>query len=198
MLPDDEFRTAVRTVSMEEVDVGALRQLLARASAQQGSDLVQAATIRRRGNSDMVVFVRQLWELRATDIPVQADPTFRISVAVAFCRLDSEQCSDGYAYVRPLLETQDLDVRRASALAIATLGSRDDIGTLRGMIIRDDTAVAQNAATALASIAEADAVPMLRDLIGDPGVSAPKKDILSQTVSAVERRRQALEAQREQ
>jgi hypothetical protein len=196
-LPQQEFRDTLRSLSTGPVSEDFVATVLARASPQQGSDLILAASLpRSSGRAETLALVTRIWKGRAADIPISVHPVFRLRIASTLHSLEPAQCSGCYEYARELLSAGDVEVRRAAALAMAGLGSSEDIAVLRGMVIVDEFSVAQSAAAALAGIAEADSVQILRDLMNDSAVNVQKKEMLSQTIEGVERGRLAREALR--
>jgi hypothetical protein len=192
-LSDTEFREVVRSLSETSVSEERLAAVLRRASTQQGSALITAATLpRRSGHDETILLLARIWNEQADDIPLAAEPTFRLSVASALHRLDEKQCAGCYRYARSLLSAGESKVRAAAALAMAELGSVDDVETLRQLIISDEISVAASAATALTGLAQ-DPIPMLQSLMSDAAVSSEKRAMLTQVIEGVERRQSIIE-----
>jgi hypothetical protein len=191
-IPEAEFRSIARSLATEAVSAESLASVLRRASVHQGSQLVISATLpRRSGHAEALALLVRIWEHNADDIPLSVQPIFRLSVASALHKLEPQRCAGCYEYARELLSAGDVEVRGAAALAMATLGSSEDVEVLRVMIVQDEVSVAQSAAAALTGLDESGSVEILRDLVNDPAVSASKRSLLSQTIEAVERRRAA-------
>jgi HEAT repeat protein len=161
--------------------------------------LIKAATLPRPfGLAETEALLVRIWNREAFDIPIANDPVFRLSVASALSRLDAQQCVGCSEYARGLLSAAEMDVRSAAALEMGELGSAEDIQRLRQMIRLDDFRVAQGAAAALSGIAEGDSIPILRELMSDPGVSAEKRALLAEVIEGVEQRQAILERLRPQ
>jgi hypothetical protein len=196
-LSEEEFRRTARSVSSEVIDPVLLGTVLSRASVRQGTNLVRAASLPRNARQPAVVgLFARIWEGKAADIPISVHPVFRLSVASALYRLQPEQCSGCSDYARALLLADDLEIRRAAALAMATLGLPEDIPALQRLIILDDISVAENASTALTYIQESNSVEILQRLKDDPAVSAAKREVILQAIESLEGRRRIVERRR--
>jgi hypothetical protein len=198
-LAADEFREVARGLSAGSISADQLATVLERASAQQGSDLIKAATLPRpSGRAETEALLVRIWNNEAFDIRIANNPVFRLSVASALSRLDPQQCGGCSEYARGLLSAPETDVRSAAALEMGELGSAEDIPRLRQMIRLDDFRVAQGAAAGLTGIAEGDSIPILRELMADPILNAEKRALLTQVMEGVERRQAIIQQLRTQ
>lgn len=161
--------------------------------------MIKAATLPRpSGLAETEALLGRIWNKEMFDIPIANNPVFRLSIASTLFRLDPERCRGCSEYARGLLSAAETDVRSAAALEMGEFGSAEDIPRLRQMIRLDDFRVAQGAAAALTGIAEGDSIPILRELMSDPAISAEKRALLAQVIEGVERRQAIIEQLRPQ